>query len=70
MQTARRKLKSEMIDGKIYVFGGRQYGGAALSITEMCDSETNTSLRKADMIIGRFYSVSSVANGNIYAQLK
>ena len=67
MPTARRDLRSEVLDGKIYVFGGRQYG-EGLTTTEMYDPETDTwDTTKADMIIGRYYHTSSILNGKIYA---
>jgi N-acetylneuraminic acid mutarotase len=65
MPTARRDLRSEVIDGKIYVFGGRQYG-EGLTTTEMYDPETETWCTRADMNIGRYYHASSVVNGKIY----
>jgi N-acetylneuraminic acid mutarotase len=66
MPTARRDLRSEVLDGKIYVFGGRQ-SGEGLTTTEMYDPETDSWVTRADMIIGRYYHASSVAKEKIYA---
>ncbi|WP_124067967.1 kelch repeat-containing protein [Clostridium sp. E02] len=66
MSVGRGELQTEVIDGKIYAIGG-QYGGDALSTTEVYDLATNTWRKLASMSDARRNFQSIEVNGKIYA---
>ena len=69
MPTPRYMHTSAVVDGKIYVIGGRPSEGTGprFSTVEEFDPVTNTWTRKTDMPIARAALSSSVVNGRIYA---
>ena len=73
MPTARACFSTGIVDGKIFVIGGRkylkwdQYGDMSLSTVEMYDPETDTWEQRADMPTVRAAVSVSVVDGKIYA---
>ena len=63
MPTARWRLSTSLVDGKIYAIGG--VGGS--NKVEEYDPATDTWTEKADMPTGRVMLSSSVVDGKIYA---
>ena len=66
MPHARGYMTSEVINGKIYVIGGKDYLTSSNKI-EVYDPVTNTWATKTDMPTARAELVSEVINGKIYA---
>ena len=74
LPTPRRSHASSVVNGKIYVFGGKglvkrgaRKGEATLSTLQVYDAVTNTWEKKADMPTGRWALSTSVVDGKIYA---
>jgi len=70
MSTARGFHSANVLDGKIYVFGGSSaspYGGTAIRAVEVYDPATDTWTQKGDTIPSRIGAgFSSVVGGHIY----
>jgi len=67
MPTARARLSTSVVDGKIYAIGGLLGGWALAATVEEYDAATDKWTKKADMSIQRFGLSASVVNGKIYA---
>ena len=67
MPTARERLTSSVVNGRIYVIGGDDGSGNPLSVVEEYDPVTNSWTSKASMPTARGLLTSSVVNGKIYA---
>ena len=66
MYTPRYDFGSEVMDGKIYVFGGKNESGQ-LSSTEVYDIQSNTWKRLKPMLEARSNFQTAALNGEIYA---
>jgi N-acetylneuraminic acid mutarotase len=66
MPTARYYAGSAVVDGRIYVIGGRDQAKAILSAIEEYDPATDTWTRRADMPTRRATSVIAAVEGIIY----
>jgi len=70
MSTPRYSFTGGVIDGKIYVFGGKDSHGENLKSTEMFDPRTDTWTRRADNNHNAGYGVeeltSAVVDGKLY----
>jgi len=67
MLTARWGIDTSVVDGKIYVIGGRDSNDNILRIVEEYNPSTNKWTEKASMPIARCLLSTSVVNGKIYA---
>ncbi|MBN1350876.1 hypothetical protein JXJ21_15765 [candidate division KSB1 bacterium] len=67
MPAVRTGLRSDVIEGKIYAFGGAGIWTGPLKITEMYDPATDTWTEKADMKEARESHASGIFNGKIMA---
>ena len=65
MPTARRKLSTSVVNGRIYAIGGD--GSGWLSTVEEYDPVTDKWTRKADMPTARAFLSTSAVNRKIYA---
>lgn len=69
MPTLRWMHSASMVDGKIYVIGGKPSeptSGVCLSTVEAYDPSTDAWIKKADILEPRAYHSSSVVDGKIY----
>jgi N-acetylneuraminic acid mutarotase len=66
MPTARARLSTSVVDGKIYAIGGSPHKDADVAAVEVYDPVTDTWAKKADMPRARTFLSSSVVNGKIY----
>ena len=66
MPTAREELTSSVVNGKIYVIGGMNTSGDAVSNNEEYNPSTNTWTTKTNISSNRFSLTSSAVNGKIY----
>ncbi|MBM4400414.1 MAG: hypothetical protein FJ045_00510 [Crenarchaeota archaeon] len=71
MLTPRADLQASVVDGKIYLIGGKVYWGAEpyyheLNVTEVYDPATNSWTTKAPMPIPALGYASEVVDGKIY----
>jgi RNA polymerase sigma factor (sigma-70 family) len=67
MPTAREFASSAVVDGKIYVIGGRDQAKATLSAVEEYDPATDTWTRRAAMLTPREWMAAAAVDGIIYA---
>jgi N-acetylneuraminic acid mutarotase len=67
MPTARTKLCTSAVDGKIYAIGGSPDFNKIISTVEEYDPVTDEWTKKSDMPTARVYFSTSVVNGKIYA---
>ncbi len=66
MNTARQNFTSDVVNGKIYVFGGQGAGGVALSSVEEYDPITDTWTLQASMPATRVFAGSGEIDGKVY----
>jgi len=67
MPTARARLSTSVVDGKIYAMGGSPHRDAEVAAVEVYDPATDTWTKKADMPRARNWLSTSVVNVKIYA---
>ncbi len=71
MPTPRADLRASVVDGKIYLIGGKEYWGVKpfyheLAVNEVYDPETDSWTTKAPMPVPAFGYASEMVDGKIY----
>ena len=67
MPTARARLSTSVVDGKIYAIGGSPRRDSEVAAVEVYDPVADTWTRMADIPRARNWHTSNVVNGKIYA---